>query len=125
MLPLWHSGASDCRLEDGKLRWNTLQIAIPRLLSKFSALGSCFEGNRLVVWGKGTRGLGEINMWSEGNDTWFEGNLARGSREIARGSREVADEKCLQTKGVLVGFWVLLLFKSLLFLFANNNRGRM
>ena len=82
-----------------------------RLLSEFSALGSWFEGNRLVVSGKGTRGLGEINMWSEGNDTWsegndtwFEGNLARGSREIARGSGEVADEKCLQTKGVLVGF---------------------
>ena len=78
-----------------------------------------------MVWGKGTRGLGEINMWSEGNDTWFEGNLARGSGEIARGSREVADEKYLQTKGVLVVFRVPLLFKSMLFLFANNNRGRM
>ena len=125
MLPLRHSGASDCRLKDGKLRWNTLQIVIPLLPSEFSALDSRFEGNRLVVSGKGTRGLGEINTWSGGNDTWSEGNLTRGPREMTRGLREIAHEKCLQTKGWMVGFWVPLLFKSMLFLFVNNNRGRM
>ncbi len=104
--------------------WNALQMAFQAFYRPFTASDSWSEGNRLVVWGKPIRGLGEIHTWFEGNHSWFEGSGTRGLREITRGLREICDVKVLQNRGAGSWFPGPLLFKSLLFLFVNKNRER-
>ncbi len=55
-------------------------------------IDSWFEGNRLVVRGKSTRGSGEI-------DSWFGGNRLVVRGKSTRGLREVSKKKPLQNTG--------------------------